>query len=92
MKGTQAVPGNITSVDEESLRKDIKNHVRKTVEETPNAPLDGEASELVGAASCERMAGREAYRGGHYRREPVTTSGEVEPRAPSRAARPSRRS
>ena len=76
------MPGNITSVDEESLRKDIKNHVRKTVEETLNAPLDGEASELVGAASCERTAGREAYRGGHYRRKLVTTSGEVEPGIP----------
>ena len=31
---------NIVTVDEESLRKDIKNPVRKTVEETPDAPLD----------------------------------------------------
>ena len=28
---------NIVTVDEESLRKDIKNLVRKTVEETLNA-------------------------------------------------------
>lgn len=40
---------NIVSVDEESLRNDIKNLVRKTVEETLNALLDEEASELVGA-------------------------------------------
>ena len=40
---------NIVTVDEESLRKDIKNLVRKTVEETLNALLDEEASELVGA-------------------------------------------
>ena len=38
---------NIVSVDEESLRNDIKNLVRKTVEETLNALLDEEASELV---------------------------------------------
>lgn len=40
---------NIVSVDEESLRKDINNLVRKTVEETLNALLDEETSELVGA-------------------------------------------
>ncbi len=39
---------NIVSVDEESLRKDIKNLARKTVEEAPDALLgphagDGEA-------------------------------------------------
>lgn len=38
---------NIVSVDEESLRKDIKNMMRKTVEETLNALLDEEASELA---------------------------------------------
>lgn len=40
---------NIVTVDEESLRKDIKNLVRKTVEETLNALLNEEASELVGS-------------------------------------------
>ena len=45
---------NIVSVDEESLRNDIKNLVRKTVEETLNALLDEEASELVGAGRYER--------------------------------------
>lgn len=40
---------NIVSVDEESLRKDINNLVRKTVAETLNALLDEETSELVGA-------------------------------------------
>ncbi len=49
---------NIVSVDEESLRNDIKNLVRKTVEETLNALLDEEASELVGAERYERTAGR----------------------------------
>lgn len=31
---------NIASVDEESLRNDIENLMRKTVEKTPDAPLD----------------------------------------------------
>ena len=69
---------NIVSVDEESLRNDIKNLVRKTVEETLNALLDEETSELVGAGRYERTAGREAYRSGHYTRRLVTGAGEVE--------------
>lgn len=40
---------NIASVDEESLRKDIKHLVRRTVEGAFNALLDEEASELVRA-------------------------------------------
>lgn len=44
---------NIISVDEESLRNDIENLVRKTVEETPDALLDEEASELVEAGRYE---------------------------------------
>ena len=48
------------SVDEESLRGEIRNLVRKTVEDTINALLDEEASELVGAGCYERTAGREA--------------------------------
>lgn len=73
---------NIVTVDEESLRKDIENPVRKTVEETPDALLDEEASELAGAGRCERTAGREAYRSGHYARKLVTGAGEVEPSVP----------
>ena len=49
---------NIVSVDEKSLSKDIKNLLRKTVEETLNALLDEEASELVAAERYERAAGR----------------------------------
>ena len=49
---------NIISVDEESLRNDIENLVRKTVEETPDALLDEEASELVEAGRYEGGAGR----------------------------------
>lgn len=87
---------NIVSVDEESLRNDIKNLVRKTVEETLNALLDEEASELVGAERYERTAGREAYRSGHYTRRLVTGAGEPpyrrcrwRIRTPSRQSEPS---
>ncbi len=40
MKDARAVSANIVSVDEMSLRKNIKNLARKTVEETLNALLD----------------------------------------------------
>lgn len=73
---------SIVSVDEESLRGDIRNLVRKNVEDTTNALLDEEASELVGAGRYEKAAGREAYRSGHYKRKLVTTGGEVELRVP----------
>lgn len=54
------------------------NLVRKTVEETLNALLNEEASELVGAERYERTAGREAYRSGHYARKLVTGAEEIE--------------
>ena len=68
----------IVSVDEESLRKDIVELVRKTVQDTLNALLEQEAEEMVGAERYERTAGREAYRSGHYKRKLVTTSGQIE--------------
>ncbi|MEE6146760.1 transposase [Olsenella sp. YH-ols2223] len=72
----------IVSVDEESLRKDIVELVRKTVQDTLNALLEQEVEEMVGAERYEHAAGREAYRSGHYRRKLVTTSGQIEPDVP----------
>lgn len=68
----------IVSVDEESLKSDLKELVRKTVQDTINALLDEEAAEMVGAERYERTAEREAYRSGHYKRKLTTTAGEVE--------------
>ena len=68
---------NIVSVDEEPLKSDLRELVRKTVQETLNALLDEEANEMVGAERYERTAAREAYRSGHYKRKLVTTGGEV---------------
>ena len=71
------MPNAIVSVDEESLKGDLRELVRKTVQDTINALLEEEADEMVGAERYERTAGREAYRSGHYKRKLVTTSGEV---------------
>ena len=67
----------IVSVDEETLKDDLRELVRKTVQDTINALLEEEADEMVGAEKYERTAEREAYRSGHYKRKLVTTSGEV---------------
>lgn len=76
------MPEPIVSLNEESLRTDLRELVRKTVEETLNGLLDEEADDLVGAERYERTAGREAYRAGHYARRLATTSGEVTLRMP----------
>lgn len=83
---------NIVSVDEESLHKDIENLVRKTVEETLNALLDEEASELIRTERHERTAGREAYRSGHYARKLAIGAREIETSSRGCSERSRRRS
>ena len=56
---------SIGSINEESLRVDIKEL------------LEQEADELVNAERYERTADREAYRSGHNKRKLVTSAGEV---------------
>ena len=72
----------IVSVDEETLKGDLRELVRKTVQDTINALLEQEAEEMVGAERYERTAGREAYRSGHYKRRLTTTSGQIELEVP----------
>lgn len=58
-RGARAASANNVSVDEESLRRDIKNLVGKTIEETLNPPLEEVASSSSGpSATRERRAGR----------------------------------
>ena len=59
------MPEPIVTLNEESLKSDLRELVRKTVEDTLNGLLDEEAGDLVGAERYERAAGREAYRAGH---------------------------
>lgn len=67
----------IVTFDENAMRDELKELVRKTVEETLNALLEEEADDLIGAERYERTADREAYRSGHYERGLTTTSGQV---------------
>ena len=76
------MPGPIVSFNEESLRADLDELVRRTVEDTLNPPLEEETGDLVGVGRYERTADRETYRAGHYERKLTTTSGEVTIRIP----------
>ena len=68
---------NIIQLNEEAVKGELKELVRKSVEETLNELLDKEAEELTGAARYERNEARQGYRSGHYSRKISTTSGEV---------------
>ena len=67
------MPEPIVTLNEESLRSDLRELVRKTVEDTLNGLLEAEADELVGAERHGRTAERGAYRAGHCDRG-LTTS------------------
>ena len=67
----------IIQLNEEAVKVELKELVRKSVEETLNEMLDKEAEELTGAGKYERIAARQGYRSGHYSRKLTTTSGEV---------------
>ena len=62
------MPEPIVSLNEESLKADLRELVRRTVEDTLNGLLEEEADDLVGAERHGRTAEREAYRAGHYDR------------------------
>ena len=76
------MPEPILTLNEESLKTDLRELVRRAVEDTLNGLLEGEAGNLVGAERYERTAESEAYRAGHYERKLTTTSGEVTIRMP----------
>ena len=72
----------IIQLNEEAVKGELKELVRKSVEETLNELLDKEADELTGAGRYERTASRQGYRSGHYSRKLTTTSGEVQLEVP----------
>ena len=67
----------IITLNEDAVKTELKDLVRKSVEETLNELLDNEADELTGAAKYERNESRKGYRSGHYTRNLTTTSGNV---------------
>lgn len=68
---------NIVQLNEEVIKSQIEELVRKSVEETLNGLLEAEAAQLTNAARYERTDKRKGYRSGHYDRHLTTTSGDV---------------
>lgn len=68
---------SIVTFDEQAVRDELRELVRRTVEDTLNALLEEEVDDLIGAERYERTADRGAYRAGHYDRGLTTTSGQV---------------
>ncbi len=69
----------IGTFDEKAVRDELKEIVRRTVKDTPNALLEEEAEDLVKAGRHKRTAKREACRVGHYDRGFTITFGKVTP-------------
>ena len=73
---------NIIHLDGTELKKELKELVRGSVEETLNQLLDEEADRITQASRYERSPDRVDTRAGHYKRKLLTTSGEVELKVP----------
>lgn len=72
----------IIHLDGTELKRELKELVRGSVEETLNQLLDEEADRIAGAGRYERSPDRMDTRAGHYTRKLLTTSGEVELKVP----------
>lgn len=76
------MPEKIIQLNEGTIKEELKDLVRNSVEETLNGLLDKEAAELTNAAKYERTESQQGYRSGHYTRNLQTTSGEVSLKVP----------
>lgn len=76
------MPGPTVTADQEAMKSDLGEPVRRTVEDTLDGLPEEGADDLVGAGRYKRAAGREAFRAGHCGRTPTTTSANVTPRMP----------
>ena len=74
--------GDIIHLDEQEVKAELGEMVRKTVEETLNAMLEEEADEITQAHRYERTESRTDTRAGHYHRKLVTKAGEVDLQMP----------
>lgn len=57
---------NIIQLNEDLIKHDLKDLVRRSVEETLNTLLDKEADELANAQKYERSADCQRYCSGYY--------------------------
>ena len=74
--------GEIIHLNEEEIKAELGEMVRKTVEDTLNAMLDAEADEITQAHRYERTEERADTRAGHYHRKLVTKAGQMDLKIP----------
>ena len=74
--------GEIIQLNEEKVKSELGEMVRKSVEETLNTMLDEEADRITQAHRYERSETRTDTRAGHYHRKIVTKAGKVDLRIP----------
>lgn len=67
----------IVTFGEAAMRGELKELVRRTVEDTPNALLEEEADDPIEADRYDQIVEREAYRAGHCERGLTAASGQV---------------
>lgn len=76
------MPENIIHLNEESIKNQLSQLVRGSVEETLNKLLDEEADRIANAARYERSEARKDTRAGYYERKLLTKAGEVKLKVP----------
>ena len=72
----------IIQLNEENIKIELKELVKKTIEETLNNFIEDESKTLLNAEKYERSNLRKGYRAGHYEREFTTASGQVNLKIP----------
>ena len=73
---------DIIQLNQEEIKSQLGDLVKKTVEDTLNAMLDAEADQITQAHKYERTENRQDTRAGHYNRKLATKAGEVTLRVP----------
>ena len=73
---------DIIQLNQEEIKSQLGDMVRKSVEDTLNAMLDAEADQITQAHKYERTDTRQDTRAGHYTRKLMTKAGQVELKVP----------
>lgn len=73
---------DIIQLNQEEIKSQLGDMVRKSVEDTLNAMLDAEADQITQAHKYERTDTRQDTRAGHYTRKLMTKAGQVELKIP----------
>ena len=73
---------DIIQLNQEEIKSQLGDMVRKSVEDTLNTMLDAEADQITQAHKYERTDTRQDTRAGHYTRKLMTKAGQVELKVP----------